>query len=84
MNSIWYTEQQNLKQMKQKALKMALWTQPKNLPADVIQTGGHSVEMVRNIMHGLFTQYQVGPHSYEQVDFLTFENQYHPMEQPKR
>ncbi len=34
-------------------------------------------------MHGLFSQYQVGPHSYERVDFLMFENQYHPLDQPK-
>ncbi len=39
--------------------------------------------MVHNIMHGLFTQYQVGLHSYKWVDFLMFENQYHPMEQPE-
>ncbi len=83
MNSIWYMKQPNLKQSKQKALKTALWTRPENLLADVIQTGGHSVEMVRNITHRLFLQYEVGEHSLEWVDFLTFENQYHPMEMPE-
>ncbi len=83
MNSIWYMKQPDLKQSKQKALKMALWTRPKNLPADIIQTGGHSMETVRNIMHRLFTQYKVGEHSLERVDFLTFKSQYHPMEMPE-
>ncbi len=76
-------KQPNLKQAKQKALKAPLWTKPENLPADIVQTGGHSVETVRNITHGLFTQYEVGEHSLERVDFLTFESQYHLMETPK-
>ncbi len=83
MNSIWYMKQPDLEQPKWKALKMALWTRPENLPADVIQTGGHSMETVCNITHGLFTQYEVGEHSLEQVDFLTFENQYHLIETPE-
>ncbi len=83
MNSIWYTKQPNLRLMKQKPLHTALWTRPKNPPANIIQIGGHSMETVRNIMHGVFLQYQVGTHSYERVNFLTFESQYHPKEQPK-
>ncbi len=62
---------------------MALWTKPENPLADVVQTGGHSMEMVCNITHRLFLQYEVGEHSLERVDFLTFENQYHPMEEPE-
>ncbi len=62
---------------------MALWTRPENLPANIVQTGGHSVETVRNIMHGLFTQYEVGEHSLERVNFLTFEDQHHPSEKPE-
>ncbi len=41
------------------------------------------METVCNITHGLFTQYRVGLHSYEWVDFLMFENQSHLMEQPE-
>ncbi len=55
-NSIWYTKQPDLKHSKRKALKMALWTRPKNPLADIVQTGGHSVETVCSITHGLFTQ----------------------------
>ncbi len=41
------------------------------------------MEMVCNITHGLFLQYQVRTHSYEQVYFLTFVNQYQLLEQPE-
>ncbi len=41
------------------------------------------METVCNIMHGLFLQYQVGPHSYERVDLLMFVNQYHLLEWPE-
>ncbi len=73
-NSIWYTKQGDLKTSKRKALKMALWTRPENPPADIVQTGGHCVETVCNITHGLFVQFEVGDHSLERADFLTFEN----------
>ncbi len=49
-----------------------------------MQTGGHSVETVRNVMHGLFVQFEVGDHSLEQADFLTFEDQRHPLEMPEQ
>ncbi len=54
-NSIWYMKQGDLKTSKKKALKTTLWMRPENLPADIVQTGGHSVETVHNITHGLFT-----------------------------
>ncbi len=79
-NSIWYTKRPDLKTSKRKALKTALWMRPENPPADIVQTGGHSMETVHNITHRLFAQYEVGEHSLERVDFLTFEDQYHPME----
>ncbi len=82
-NWIWYTKQPDLKHQKRMVLKTALWMRPENLPADIVQIGGHSMETIRNIMHGLFTQYEVGEHSLERVDFLTFEDQYHPMEMPE-
>ncbi len=63
---------------------MALWTRPDNPPADVVQIGGHSVETVRNITHGLFVQFEVGDHSDERAGFLTFEDQQHPMETPSQ
>ncbi len=65
MNLVWYMKRSDLKTAKRKALKMALWTKPKNPLADVVQTGGHSVKTVRNITHRLFTQYEVGEHSLE-------------------
>ncbi len=69
---------------KRKALKTALWMRPENPPADVVQIGGHSVETVHNIMHGLFVQFEVGEHSYERAEFLTFEDQRHPNETPNK
>ncbi len=41
------------------------------------------METVRNIRHGIFLQYEVGAHSFECVNFLTFEDQYHLKERPK-
>ncbi len=82
-NSIWYTKRPDLKTSKRKALKTALWMKPENLLADIVQTGGHSMETVRNTMHGHFAQYEVGEHSLERADFLTFEDQYHPNEMPE-
>ncbi len=57
---------------------------PDNPPADIVQTGGHSVETVRNVMHGLFVQFEVGDHSLERADFLTFEGQSHLSETPEQ
>ncbi len=48
-----------------------------------MQMGSHSVETVCNITHGLFAQYEVGDHSLERVNFLTFEDQHHPSEMPE-
>ncbi len=64
-NSIWFTKQGDLKMAKRKALKTSLWTRPDNLLANIVQLGGHSVETVPNITHGLFVQFEVGEHSYE-------------------
>ncbi len=64
-NSIWYTKRPDLRSLKRKALKTALWTRPKNPLADIVQTGSHSAETVCNITHGLFAQYEVGEHSLE-------------------
>ncbi len=83
-NSIWFMKQGDLKTTKRKALKTALWTRPDNPLADIVQIGGHSVETVRNIMHGLFVQFEVGDHSFERVDFLTFKDQHHLNETPKQ
>ncbi len=81
-NSIWFTKQGDLKTKKRKALKTVLWTRPDNPPADVVQIGGHSMETVCNITHGLIAQFEVGDHSYERADFLTFEEQRHLNEMP--
>ncbi len=64
-NSIWYTKQGDLKSSKRKALKTALWMRPDNPLANIVQTGSHSVETVRNVTHGLFVQFEVGDHSLE-------------------
>ncbi len=79
-NSMWYTKQGDLMTPKRKPLKTSLWMRPDNLPADIVQRGGRSVEAVRNVMHGLVVQYDVGEHSLERVDFLTFEDRQHPAE----
>ncbi len=83
MNSIWFTKQPNLKLPKQKAMSTALWTRPEHPQADIVQIGGHSVETVHNITHGVFLQYEVRAHSFERVNFLTFKDQYHLKERPE-
>ncbi len=83
-NSIWFTKQGDLKMTKRKALKTALWTRPDNPPANLVNIAGHSVETVCNITHGLFVQFEVGDHSFERADFLTYEGQHHLNEMPEQ
>ncbi len=63
-----------------KMSKTALWTRPSDLPTNIVQICGCSVEVVWFNLHGIFLQFELGDHNREQIAQMKFAQQVHPDE----
>ncbi len=78
--SIFWKKHISMTEKQTKVSRTALWTSPSDLPANIIQICGCSVEVIWFNRHGIFLQFELGDHSQEWIAQMKFARKMHPGE----